>query len=113
MSSRWAGRIPRKLKVSMRRYNATAALPVSVTVAEPPTAPPRVVTTTGCLKQRFIVWTRVHARMYDISIAADAWRKLPVRAMCSSSSTLPGPSAMSRPDTMRMRGTTRIVAMAQ
>ena len=94
-----------RLCASMRRYNASTALPSSVTTAAPPFAPPRFVTTSGYLKQRFIVRTSIHARMYDISIAVAAFRRQPVRAMCSNSSALPGPRAILLPNTTRIRGT--------
>src|SRR5277367_2528625 len=44
-------------------------------------------------------------------MAAAAFRRQPVRAMCSNSSTLPGPSATLRPKTTRIRGIIRTDGM--
>ena len=49
------------------------------------------------MKHPSICCTRVHARIYDISIRLAASAMLPVSAIRSSSSTLPGPSAMPPP----------------
>src|SRR5258706_8785863 len=78
-------------------------MPTGVSAVPPPRRPPDSASTTGDLKQRFIVSTRSHARRYDMPsfLAADVID--PVLAMASSRSTLPGPTAMLSPRVMRRR----------
>ena len=65
--------------------------------------------TTGVLKQRFMVSTSSHARRYDMPSAFAAEVIDPVSAIAASRSTLPGPTAMSSPRVMRRRKFTSCV----
>src|SRR5579862_6470914 len=68
-------------------------MPAGVSTAPPPRSPPVAVATAGAARQRLVSSTRSHARRYDILSDLAAAEIDPVRAIASSSATLPGPIA--------------------
>lgn len=59
---------------------------------------------TGSRKHRFMVFTSIHARMYDMPSRFAASLSEPTSATSLSNSTFPGPSAMSFPQMTLKRG---------
>ncbi len=75
----------------MASYRAMSLRPKVVTVAAPPPRPPRVVVTTGCRNNPFMLSTSSHAERYDIRMLRAAALIDPSSWMVASNRILPGP----------------------